>query len=319
MANIKVKTYSDTYLYNVSKGYEENIFKFLMEAQEVDKNSESFKDIKYEVKRRQITTVLGKVLELPSVVLLINDKPLPKSFKVFCAKDIKAQSANAPKKVYIDCSDLITYKNGEYSIKGNVDVFISYLMSAMVYVIYYSDPKHFESRSLLIDKGTKCFALLFTGIIDYLQKISTIPGARNKVLYLSSVYFMVNIMNKELDEKVKSMAAKIADITDREVNLIHIGLGIDAFKNISTFVAELAKLLHLEGKLTLELFIEKWLYLYGTGTIFALELFPSFSSMMTDAYVGAYINNQKTIEKITQNGMVDYTNELMRVGSNLIK
>ena len=44
------------------------------------------------------------------------------------------------------------------------------------------------------------------------------------------------------------------------------------------------------------------MYIYGTGTVFALELLPSFSNMLTDAYVGAYINNQKTIEKIAGTG-----------------
>ena len=87
--------------------------------------------------------------------------------------------------------------------------------------------------------------------------------------------------------------------------------------NIKYFIREVGKILRL-NKLTLEVFVEKWIFLFGTGTHFALELFPSFASMVTDAYVGCYINNQKTIEKIIGRDMVNFSNIIFKIGSDAI-
>ena len=70
----------------------------------------------------------------------------------------------------------------------------------------------------------------------------------------------------------------------------------------------------------LDNFVEKWIFLYKTGTQFALELFPAFATMMTNAFHGAYINNQKTIEKVTNNGkdMVAFSRTILQIGSEML-
>ena len=89
------------------------------------------------------------------------------------------------------------------------------------------------------------------------------------------------------------------------------------FLNINFFVETVADVLHL-NKMTLDTVIEKWMYIYGTGTVFALELLPAFSHMLTDAYVGAYINNQKTIEKVAGTGMVEFTKTILTIGAESV-
>ena len=58
-------------------------------------------------------------------------------------------------------------------------------------------------------------------------------------------------------------------------------------------------------KLTLSLVIEKWMFLYGSATVLALEFLPSFLTMITDAYSGVYLNNQKSIEKMLAKDLVE--------------
>ena len=40
--------------------------------------------------------------------------------------------------------------------------------------------------------------------------------------------------------------------------------------------------------------------------------------MMTNAYVGCYLNNQKTIEKLVGKEMVDFSNTVLRIGAESI-
>ena len=49
----------------------------------------------------------------------------------------------------------------------------------------------------------------------------------------------------------------------------------------------------------------------GPQTAFGLEYFPNFSTILTDAYTGVYLNNQKTIEKICGTSMIGYAKNVL--------
>ena len=150
-----------------------------------------------------------------------------------------------------------------------------------------------------------------------MNKISVIPVVKAKCIYLSALYYITNILGKEVDDRSKSICRKISKISEREEDVLFIQLSEDWNLNIKFFVQELSKILRL-NKMTLEVFVEKWIFLYGTGTHFALELYPAFASMITDAYVGCYINNQKTIEKIVDKNLVEFSKAVFNIGASAI-
>ena len=308
------KNYGDTYLYRKYSEYEKQIFDFVMSAEYIEKDTEAFEDIRYDVKRRQISSSLLKVLDSKKVILLTGAKPMSKAFKVFAAKDVKGKGEL---KVFIDCSGCIYKKDGKYMC-NNIDVLIAYLVSAMNTFIYYMDEKRIVMNSSISSTGAECFSVLFTHIVDYIAKISTVPGMKAKCLYLSAMYYLANLLGKDFDnDSVSSIAKRISGLSDREIDIIKIQFEDNSFMNIKFFVETVAKVLKLD-KLTLDIVVEKWMYLYGTGTVFGLELYPSFASMITDAYVGCYINNQKTIEKITGRSMVDFTKTILPIGADVV-
>jgi hypothetical protein len=57
------------------------------------------------------------------------------------------------------------------------------------------------------------------------------------------------------------------------------------------------------------------MFFYGSSTGMALEYFPAFSELLSDAYNGCYLNNQKTIEKIAGNNMVAYVKQIVQTAS----
>ena len=116
----------------------------------------------------------------------------------------------------------------------------------------------------------------------------------------------------------KALCKNIAKIDDRQEKIFDIQVDDDTFKRFDVFLKQLEKLLKLNN-LSVELIVEKWIYLYGTGTQFALEIFPAFASMMTNCYVGCYINNQKTIEKVAGRDMVDFTKGILMIGNEALR
>lgn len=305
------KDHSNSYLYSMSNGLEKKIFEFIMQGEEIDKDSEAFADLRADLKRRQVTNSLIKVVDSKNIVLMTSKNPLPKAFKVFCATDVKGDHK---KKIFVDCSEIIRFSNGFYKCR-DIDIFVAYMVSAMTSRIYYVDPIRIINNTGLINEGAEIFSSLFTHVIDYLDKISIVPATKAKCIYLSSLYFITNIMGLDITESIKAKCRSISGISEREEDVIFIQLEDDWNLNIKFFIREVGKILRL-NKLTLEVFVEKWIFLYGTGTHFAMELFPSFSSMITDAYVGCYINNQKTIEKIIGRHLVSYTNTIFKIGAN---
>jgi len=312
------KTYAATYLYGQYSEYEKQIFSFIMTGSEIDKNTSDFDDIKYEIKRRQVSNSLVKVLESKDIILVSNEKPLSKAFKVFCAKDIKGPDKRKLK-IFIDCSNIIkkNEETGRY-ICTSIDVFISYLVSAMHIKIYYMDENRLVSNSKIMSVGAAAFASLFTHVVDYVCKISAMPAAKNKCMYMTALYYLSNLLGKDHTlEGCRKIAKKISGLSDRDAGIVDIQLKSESMLNIKYFVEAIADILHL-NKLTLDVVVERWMSIYGTGTIFSIEFFPAFASMITDAYVGAYINNQKTIEKIAATNMIEFTKTILAIGAESI-
>ena len=310
-----MKKFNETYLYKKMPDYEKDIQALILKGERVDKKHESFNDIKYEVKRKNIDSTLAKLLDSDRIVLVIPTKPLPKAFKVITAKDIKE---DRKVKVFIDCSGVIEPSGTGYKlVNGNaINIFISYLVAARTAFIAEAKPSMLLTNSALTQSGTKTFAALVNYVVDYIGKINVNTETRNKSLYMACTYYMVNILGKDIDSKsVRDTAMKISGVSDRQANIIEIDFQEDSFSDIEKFVNLMRETLHVKG-LTIDSFIEKWMFLFGTGTVFGMELFTYFAQMITDAYIGAYINNQKTIEKVAKQNMIDFSKTLIRIGSD---
>ena len=311
------KNYSGTYLYGKYPDYDKMLFEFIMKSDVIDRDAEGFDDIIYEVKRRQVSPALVKVLKSDAVVLLSGERALPRQFKAFCAKDIKGGKKN-DLKVYIDCTDtIIRSESGVYTIK-EVDKFISNLVSAMTFYIYYKDEKRFIANTSVTHAGAKAFTDLMTHIVDYVSKISSMPKQKSYCKYLSALYFIANVLDKDVTTDAnKALARNIAGLSDREADIVVMDIKAECFNNIKFFAETLGSILRLP-KLTVDVIVERWMFLYGVSTVFAMELFPAFSTMMTDCYVGAYQNNQKTIEKIAGSAMVEFSKTVLRIGAESV-
>lgn len=314
------KTYAGTYLYGKYHEYEQKILSFIMDGTEIDKNIDEFEDIRYEVKRRQVSSSLVKILDSKMVILMIGKDPLPKSFKVFCAKDIKGPKTDKMK-VYIDCTNILKKndKTGRYECNGNsIDMLISYLVSAMHTFIYYADEMRICNNSKIMSIGAQAFAKLFTHVVDYSCKISSMPSTKAKCMYLASMYYLSNLLGKDYtSESCRKISKEVSGLSDRDAGIIDIQIKKESMMNIKFFMETVADVLHI-SKLTLDVVVERWMTIYGTGTVFALEIFPAFASMITDAYVGAYLNNQRTIEKVTGSNMVEFTKVLLSIGAESV-
>ena len=319
MSNIEQKTFSDSYVYNydkngngklIAKEINKKLIEYITSAERIDKNSEAFQGIKQEVKRQQQFTLLYSILMRDDVVLMINNVELPRSFKVFEAIDLK--EVGKKRKVFIDVTKLLELSNGYYKC-NNIFQFITYLSEAVSYLLYRNDIVKMLNNTNITLTSTECYVNCFSFILDYLRIIGY-SESRQKIQYLAGLFFLNNLMGKDLDNYTKNIAAKIAKIGPQEIKQYELYYDPEDFSNIDTFVSMLAETFKLKG-LNTEIFITRWIFHFGRGTEYAIDLFTSFCNMIICAYCGAYVVNQKQIEKSCGRSMVKLTTEIMSTAS----
>lgn len=314
MEKFERKTFGNSYLFNLDKTNFDKINRklaeYIIKAERIDKTSEAFAGIIEETKRFQSTSVLYSILMNNKIVLCINETgELPASFKVYEAKDIRFKDGT---KVFIDCTGLIKLTNGYFTCK-KIDVFFTYLYEALNILLYSEQPQKYMTNSAISISAAECYVSLFNYVIDYLRIIGY-AQSKAKISYLTSLFFLHNMMGKDIDTYTKNLAGKIAKLSNIETRGFELYYKEEDFNTIDTFITMIADTFKLKGFNT-EVFIGQWIYSFGKGTEYACELYTSFANMMIGAYCGAYVVHQKTIEKCCGAAMVSMVTAINKLAS----
>lgn len=312
------KNLSDLYLYRKYPAYDKNLFGFVMNAERINPNSEEFEDILYDIKRRKTGDAIIKVLNSQNTVLGIQPgKALPKALKVFVAKDVKEDKTK--EKVFIDLSDCVFMKNGSYQC-NHIEWIIAYLINAMVSFIYAKSEAKLTNNSSIVKDGGEAFVKLFSYIIDRIYKISTVQSLRKRVEYMAALYYQINLLGKDYSkyyDSIKATAMRISDIENKDAQIVDIMIEESDFLDIEHFINSLSRIFKFND-LSYSIVLDKWMQAFGTGTMFALEFFPAFSMMLTNTYVGGYIDQQLSIEKVTGQSMVKFVKTILEIGARTV-
>ena len=314
MVNVKKKTYNDSYLYNLDANkHNQMLTEFIINADRIeDKNSREFAGIAEDVRRTQRSNVLYNLLLSDNVVLCIGKKEMPRAFKVFMAKDIK-EGKNGRRKVFIDVTELVSMKSGFYTCR-NIGYLDTYLFQALCYYIYDHDTMKLVGNSVINKAGADAFSSMFCYVIDYLRIIGY-EQSKTKITYLSALYYLHSLLGKELDQYTKNIAATVAGVAPNISNAWDMYYEEKDFMDIDTFVTMISSTFRLKG-LNTEVFVGKWNYTFGVTATYACELFTNFASVMVATYSGAYIVNQKQIERCCTKSMIAISTELLKIGSS---
>lgn len=315
MINPTYKTYDDSALYNY-KGEANKItgkiVDFILNADRINKSHDAFRGVIEDEKRMQRSSILHTVMMMDDVELCIGKVELSRAFKVFAAKDMK-EGKNGKIKIFIDVTNLIVLKDG-YFICKKIDVLVTYLFGALAYLLYLKAPIKLLNNSNITISGTECFVSMVDYILDYLRIIGYSQN-KAKICYLAALYFQVQFLGKDIDTYAKNLAAKVAGLSTNDTRGFDLYYEKEKdFVSIFSFISLISETFKLKD-LTPEVFINKWMYSYGTGTQYAMELFTSLAYVLIAAYCGSYIVGQKQIERCCGRSMVSFAESILRVGT----
>lgn len=312
------KSYNQTYIFKQYPEYEKKMYEFVVNAERIDTTSSEFEDILYDVKRRKISDALVKILTSKNVVLAINPSgPLPKAFKAFTSRDVKQDKDKY--KVFIDATGCIVYKNGQY-VCNNLAWLISYVINGMVTYIYTLNENRLTGNSSILKDGGDAFTRCFSYVIDRLYKISTVRQLKHRIEYAIALYYQINILGKDFEknyDSIKANAIKISNIEPKDTQIVDVMLDVGDFADINTFTIALGKVFNLKD-ISVSSILSMWMNAFGTGTVFALEYFPAFSMIITNTYMGGYLDQQMTIEKVIGGvPLASFTKTILQIGASV--
>lgn len=314
----KPKNFAQCYLYGLTNSegdvVEKCLFEFLMTAQRINVNDQSFKPILNELKSRVNNAIVIRMLQQGNVVLGIAKKEVPASFKVIAAKDPRD---GRKEKIFVDVTGLINYQNGFFICK-EIDRLAAYMLGVMTYQIYTKDPNKLTRNGSIQKYSVSAFVKMFGAELDYLR-LTGYMNNRNRIQYITGVYFGYSVMGLDIGSARRTAAAVVAQIgqfNSQEAKNADYYYEEEELKNINTFITSLTKTFKLEG-LTTDIFVDRWIYLYGKGSHFGVELYPVFLNTVIYAYSGTYINNMKRIESVLGRDLVDLTNSVLKIGNDM--
>lgn len=255
-----------------------------------------------------------RLLQNGGINFVIAKRELPSAFKIFYGRD--PRSASRHKAIFVDVTGLIYEQNGVFYCK-DIDKFSTYLLGVLANYLYYLDNSKLLRNGNLQRASVSAFCKMFGGLLDYLRVTGYLEN-RPRILYITGVYFGTNVMGLDMAtaRKVSMIANKLTPQEAKAADYYYVAE--DEFIDIDTFCNSIINTFKLKD-LTTGVVLDRWYFLYGKGTHFALELYPAFLQTVLYAYSGTYLNNWKRIESVIGRDMTDIATMILKIGSESIQ
>lgn len=188
------------------------------------------------------------------------------------------------------------------------------LEAAYLARLIYIKQKQLVTRSTILSGGSDIYSAMFTKVLNKKYSLNIDKSKMHKVLFLSSKFYLINILGLIDSDMVFNYAIKNCPngnlYTLKEINDI---VPNNAYDNLETFITALKDpQLSLGFKdLTVRGYLEAFINMYEASNLLSLESFPYFLYNVISVTNGGYINNQYILEDIVGNTGGKIYNDLL--------
>ena len=159
------------------------------------------------------------------------------------------------------------------------------------------------NNSDVINKGSYIWANIFTKVLNKKFALNTDKNALNKVIFLASKYYLINILGMKDNSTAFNYALKnCKNVTEIFIKEIDSEFEPEDYSSIATFLTKFSKasykFVHGFEKITVRDYIASYCEMYGNAMLFSLELIDYFMFNISSIIIGAYLNNQTILEDL---------------------
>lgn len=300
---MKLKSLQDTYIYkqlNSGNQITNSITHALQHGIQIDKTNleEPFivinKNFKFPLKYPVL-----KALEEGDIILMrVEGKPLPPAMPFFLTKLGNKVVA------VISISTYGTFRADTKQVDIDPKTLYCLLEGAYIARKMTLDVKGITSRAASL--SSEIYARMFVRILNKKYALNTDRSKMNKVIFIVSKFFLINILGLANDSMTTNYAMKNC-VQVNQITIRELDDNIDP--SVYTSLPNLIQFLEQNGfsGLTVRGFMEQWIYMFGPAALLSLESYPYFIYNINSVTTGSYINNQYILEDIVgQNGSKIY-------------
>lgn len=160
------------------------------------------------------------------------------------------------------------------------------------------------NNTVLYTDGALIFAHMFARVLNKKFALNVEKTAFGKILYVAVKYYFINILRVKDSPMVDNYALRISGLSNIVVKEVDEAFKEkpDTFNNIGTFISRIAETSYLFTHglkdLTTRAYVQWFLDMYGSSTLFALEHFSYFIFHVFSAVNGGFMNNQYAFDEI---------------------
>lgn len=303
MQQTKVKSISETYTYGIfdRNGVIQNtVGKILKDGERLTKErlAQEFlvieKNFKY-TKKFEVLEAFNK--GLIQLYYAPDNVKLPTAMPFFLTKignDVVA----------IVSVDLYGSKNREGTTVSIDPKKLYCLMESAFYAIkYHTHNRSLTSRASVIRDGSRVYANMFVRVLNKKYALNVDKTKYAKAIFLASKFYMINMLELENGETVTNYAIQncvgASPMFLREFDSL---IPEETYKDLTTLIKAFNDPTLHTGvhDLTVRNYIEQFIIMYDTSTLFGLEYLPYFIYIIEAVCMKAYLNNQAILEDIVE-------------------
>ena len=192
-----------------------------------------------------------------------------------------------------------------------------YALMQTGYIFLYSF-KNWSSINMnqtILKTGCSIYSKLFTKVLDKMFAVNLNPLKGDKIRFVAAKFFLMNIMEKSSSEIVDNMAYSVTTGQTAKTTLFAFSdeFKAESFTSFDLFIMELAERVDGLRNLTIREYINQFMKMYGSSTLFALDFFPFFCHMIFSSMVGAHFNSEYVIETVVGKEAEKFYNTLSSI------
>lgn len=291
---MKLKSLQDTYIYkqlNNGNTVTHSISHALQHGTQINKSNleEAFivinKNFKFPLKYPVL-----KALEDGEIILMrVDGKPLPPAMPFFLTQ------MGGKVVAVISISTYGTYREDTKQVDIDPKTLYCLLEGAYLARHMTTDVKGITSRAASL--SSEIYARMFVRILNKKYALNTDRTKMNKVMYIVSKFFLINILGMENNSMVTNYAIKnCVQVNQVMIRELDENINPSVFESLPNLIQFLEQ--NGFGGLTVRGFMEQWIYMFGPASLLALESYQYFIYNINSVTTGAYINNQYILEDI---------------------
>lgn len=208
--------------------------------------------------------------------------------------------------VAVVCVDVYGSRNpdtGDVSIEPKK--LYALMEGALLGIIAVENYQALRVRADIIQNGSSIFSNMLLRVLNKKYSLNIDRNRENRILFLTSKFFMLNVLGMEDSEKVYNYCIRNC----KNPNELILGDLDDnfpesAFKDFASFVTELStnsQTSSMMPGLTVRGLLEQIILMFDSTVLLGLESFPYFMYNVNLVVAGSYMNNQYILENIIDN------------------